>query len=82
MSKLGRTCTQCQGRTWEPTSDSDPTPVPCVACESTGYEKIGEVDNSDLESAIATLQTKVDSYEDKINDTFDLCTDLAEALIE
>lgn len=75
MSKLGRTCTQCQGRTWEPTGDNDPTPVPCGACDSTGYEKIGEVDTSDLEDnlnnalvKLVDIKEKVDEIMDKLNE--------------
>ena len=48
MAKLGRTCTQCQGEGTKPSSDNDPTPTDCVTCGGTGYERIGEVDNSDI----------------------------------
>ena len=71
MAKIGRTCTQCQGRTWEPLGDNDPTPIPCKACNSTGYETIGDIDVSDLLNKFADL-------EDKVNDILSKCDDIFE----
>ena len=61
MSEMKQVCHECHGETTIPTSDIDPTPLPCLHCNSTGYEPIsmGKVDDSDIMDKLNDLKEKV-----------------------
>lgn len=71
MTELGILCSRCQGIGTVPTSDIDSTPLPCAACNSTGYAKWGTVDISDLETKLDVLQADMDIIKPQIQALYD-----------